>query len=439
MKYSCIVLALVSSVAHAGSLLEEKSDTQWNTAAFGDRQKIVGKFSLAAPSADENDDLTRTSSKLFMSYAGDNSALHFTNTQGTTFGKQGLGFTLGNTTIGVLNGFGNAYSSADRKELTLGSNFFHGEPFREYGYTGYSLSHTFTPGVDLFAGQTNIYSDGVDSRDVSHFGFSTDRISGTYYTVDSGGDNAGEGLDLRLRFSNAELGYQNLESTNDARIQRYAISFAGNKADSIGFSYEQGDNPLYTDAEEKRYMVTYRKPFGRKTRDYSPGTELTYVEQANAAFRQSASRGGDAVLAATRVSSGQNDRVKRYPGPHWTAYQALSQINPRSVRENVEFGGAVYRNGDGTYSHTGYVRGTIDSVAFNPYAITPEGKRTVAAFHTHGAYDPRYDNEHFSPADIRFQNYYQLDGYLATPAGRWWWYDYETDQIFLNTKHRVPN
>ncbi len=101
-----------------------------------------------------------------------------------------------------------------------------------------------------------------------------------------------------------------------------------------------------------------------------------------------------------------------YSSADAAAEQAIQDVNERSINENREYAGRIYRNPDGTHSYTNPRRGTNDS---SYPGETPRGKKNEGYYHTHGAYDPRYDNEHFSPADKRFSDREGKPGYLGTP------------------------
>ena len=55
----------------------------------------------------------------------------------------------------------------------------------------------------------------------------------------------------------------------------------------------------------------------------------------------------------------------------------------------------------------------------------------TAAWHTHGAPNPAFMTELFSPMDLQFFHYYQVDGYLGTPMGRFWEYELANNMIYL--------
>jgi hypothetical protein len=100
------------------------------------------------------------------------------------------------------------------------------------------------------------------------------------------------------------------------------------------------------------------------------------------------------------------------------AKSVLKKINPTSIQENREYGGMIYQNKNGTFSHTKPIKGGIDGVDPGGPQACPRGTKPVAYYHTHGGPDPRYDSEHFSGADINYANHYGIDGYVGTPGGR---------------------
>lgn len=99
---------------------------------------------------------------------------------------------------------------------------------------------------------------------------------------------------------------------------------------------------------------------------------------------------------------------------------AITNINDTSIAENKEYGGYVYKNADGTYSYTAPNPGTLDSTQLGP---KPDSGTVVGDYHTHGAYDPKYDNENFSPQDkVGYSGDYRY-GYLGTPNKTFQRYD----------------
>ena len=128
------------------------------------------------------------------------------------------------------------------------------------------------------------------------------------------------------------------------------------------------------------------------------------------------------------------------------AVEALSKANPLSIKNNLEYGGHIYRNVDGTYGYTSPLAGTAQG--FNPSSalhLVPEDAIIVGDYHTHADYsliDPQtgavirtgdpardaFNSDHYSYSDYRGiaadaagnPNY---RGYLGTPSGTFKAYD----------------
>ena len=141
---------------------------------------------------------------------------------------------------------------------------------------------------------------------------------------------------------------------------------------------------------------------------------------------------------------------KEYTSADAAAVAALKNANPRSVSENLEYGGLIYEDEDGEYNYTGPVSGTARSV--DPYkAPAPEGTLVVGEYHTHGDYsvpgqnnqvirtsDPsrdRYDSNNFGYDDLSRANWlsqHAFSGYksfLGTPSGVFKVYDPQSGTV----------
>jgi len=118
----------------------------------------------------------------------------------------------------------------------------------------------------------------------------------------------------------------------------------------------------------------------------------------------------------------------KYKDLNSAASDAIGDINPRSIAEDTEYGGWIYRNPDGSYSYTEPVPGSPDGLSMPPL---PPGKKReeCSSYHTHGAYDPKYDysrknrnwpdaNEDFSPTDTYYDAKAGTPGFLGTPKGK---------------------
>ena len=74
-----------------------------------------------------------------------------------------------------------------------------------------------------------------------------------------------------------------------------------------------------------------------------------------------------------------------YPTRDDAAIAALRRCNPVSIREDIEYGGMIWRDGHGTYGYTIPIRGNANG--FNLAVVTlPPGVIEVGNYHTHGGY-----------------------------------------------------
>lgn len=120
----------------------------------------------------------------------------------------------------------------------------------------------------------------------------------------------------------------------------------------------------------------------------------------------------------------------------------MKSINRKSISENKEYAGQIYKNPDGTYGYTDPVQGTGDE-SHPSSSPTPSGTDVVGNYHTHGDYSVLTDQgltrassvpgagdpatidaeaDNFSNGDL--QQYQQMNqrypgftGYLGTPSG----------------------
>ena len=93
---------------------------------------------------------------------------------------------------------------------------------------------------------------------------------------------------------------------------------------------------------------------------------------------------------------------------------AIQWINATSIIENREYAGWIYLKKDGYYSFTKPRRGSKDRSCPGWWGRLT--LHTVADYHTHGANDPEYDNENFSPTDIKGNDSLGKPGFLGTPG-----------------------
>jgi|GEM_PF-442736 len=102
----------------------------------------------------------------------------------------------------------------------------------------------------------------------------------------------------------------------------------------------------------------------------------------------------------------------------------LNAVQSRSFDENIELCGIIFESSDATLGmgrKTGGSEATCDLIYYDEPGMVP-----VASFHTHGSYSSEYDSEVPSITDIQSDMASGIDGYVATPGGRFWHIDHES-------------
>ncbi|QFT77767.1 DUF4329 domain-containing protein [Erythrobacter sp. THAF29] len=111
------------------------------------------------------------------------------------------------------------------------------------------------------------------------------------------------------------------------------------------------------------------------------------------------------------------------------AREQLNALQRRSFSEGREFCGVIVENETGELSTMSVSEGDIASCQYEyngQAGITP-----VASFHTHGGASIRYDDEAPSLQDLQSDISSRMDGYLATPGGRFWRIDWQSQTANL--------
>ncbi|WP_165351880.1 DUF4329 domain-containing protein [Salipiger sp. IMCC34102] len=98
------------------------------------------------------------------------------------------------------------------------------------------------------------------------------------------------------------------------------------------------------------------------------------------------------------------------------AQKTLARLQEPSFRKRREHCGFIGYDDKGKLKATPAVEGTMDSCAA-PY---PTDLAVTASYHTHGAFDEGYYNELPSTIDVDGDAGAFLNGYVATPGGRFW-------------------
>ncbi len=110
------------------------------------------------------------------------------------------------------------------------------------------------------------------------------------------------------------------------------------------------------------------------------------------------------------------------------ARATLGALQVPSFEARREYCGMIGRDAAGQLLVTRPRRGRAASC--RPRNL-PRGVEDVASYHTHGSYDPRYDNEVPSSNDVYGDMDEGVNGYLSTPGGRLWFIDGQTGRARL--------
>ena len=337
---------------------------------------------------------------------------------------------LGRLALSAGTGSGDGRPAQDHVYSLAPSNLFHGAV--DQRYVSYDLGARLALGerTGLSLGSGTIESPGREDRQAHFIGFDTGRLSLAAFDLRRGGDAVGQGFDLRWGFGRVDLGYSELTSRQDARWQRLGLDFRADRGRNFGIHLESRDNALFQDVADIGMMFSFRQELGAPRRSMNEASAPESGTSRGTLILAGLGAGALAAAAVSSSGSSDSDSTARFDSQDRAALAALADINPTSVRDNLEYGGSIYRNSDGSFSRSAHVRGEFKQIVFNPHAIVPNGTLATAYYHTHGRANPNYLDEQFSPQDLQFARFYVIDGYLGTPAGRMFLYDLQQDRIF---------
>jgi len=100
------------------------------------------------------------------------------------------------------------------------------------------------------------------------------------------------------------------------------------------------------------------------------------------------------------------------------ARQQLNAVQEQSFAQNIELCGIIFERSDGTLGASEPRPGDEASCGIR-YFDEP-GMRPLASFHTHAGQSDKYDSEVPSILDLDSDHASGMDGYVATPGGRFW-------------------
>ncbi|MEL7189545.1 MAG: DUF4329 domain-containing protein [Pseudomonadota bacterium] len=99
----------------------------------------------------------------------------------------------------------------------------------------------------------------------------------------------------------------------------------------------------------------------------------------------------------------------------------LNELQQQSFAQDVELCGIIFEETGGILGATKPRIGDEASCGIG-YFDEP-GMRPIASFHTHASYSEKYDSEVPSVLDLESDGASGMDGYVATPGGRFWHID----------------
>jgi len=307
------------------------------------------------------------------------------------------------------------------------SRLFHPEKGQNVEYQGAALSYS-SPFGEVATGGSRVVADHVGDRFTWYGQIKTPHLDGSLFRISRTDGVAAYAGRLSFRFRATALSYRHVDAGPGTFHRQVVLTHSLPGLSILGLQFDQGRSTRYEDAGDHRVLLTFRGAFGRS------GSGVLHAGdtgEGQTGLQDTAMLGAAAVAIAVLASSGSSssDAVQRYTIRDDAAWQVLNDTNPTSVRENLEYGGWVYQHSDATYSATTPIRGRVDGVNIGTPDSVPSGTLASSSYHTHGATDPRFFSETFSPNDKYADVRWKVDGYLATPTGRFMFHDYSTGSV----------
>lgn len=106
------------------------------------------------------------------------------------------------------------------------------------------------------------------------------------------------------------------------------------------------------------------------------------------------------------------------------AKAVLASVQARSIALNREYCGYLGLDESGEFASGPVTRGSLDECT----PVWPEDIEVLASWHTHAGYDSGAWSEVPTVIDIEADEDDGVDGYVATPGGRFWFID-TTDMV----------
>ena len=367
-----------------------------------------------------------------------------------------VGYTNKNLSVSFMSGEGENYSELGGSYSNIDPYQFHAGLQQQYKYNGYAIDYSFGRFGRMQFGQATIeatlqgngQSNDLLDRKARYVEWSNNRLYARATQFNRAGNSIGAGFDAGFAIgSNKQIAFQTMQLDNGANLNRIRLQLNGSHTREYWVDLTSHHNPLFRDNNDTSIMFSFKTVLGaRKLVNYAAeptvaGTDEEGVEvkKNNTALRRGVYIGVGIAAGLALSSSGsdsRDDTTTRFARERDAAFDVLNRVNPLSVNENREYGGWVVANSDGSFSPTATVTGGPSSVTI-PGSLIPAGTRPTASIHTHAAFDPRFDNENFSPTDLESDRSSNTNGYLATPGGQFKFHEVRTGQI--TTLGRIAN
>ena len=353
-----------------------------------------------------------------------------------------MGVDLGRLSIYANVGNGESYARNVNNYSGMDPYAYHGGNFSEFAYTGAALGLDIGQGHLQF-GQIAVSADRLETRSSSYVDYSNNLMYARYTHIERGEESVGYGVDAGLHFGRLNVAYQELATRSDVSTRRIRFNWNQSLRDRFWLEFSVHKNALVSEYTDTAVMLSWQRSLGGHqlikyaTESENPGQG----DQVETARRTGMNRGlliGGGVAAAALVASSgseSQDTAERVvvvtkDAQHNAARTVLNVFNPQSVAINREYGGYIYQAADGSHAWTEPEIGEAASIRLlAPIFAVPAGTTARAVYHTHAAFDPRFDNENFSPTDLEGDSRLNIDGYLGTPAGAFKYHDVATDEV----------
>jgi hypothetical protein len=376
------------------------------------------------------------------------SLMAFATTYSESEKSAAMGMDLGKLSLYVNVGSGESYARNTSDYSGLDPYAYHGGNFSDFRYSGAALGLDVGRTGHLQFGQVAVEADRLETRRSSYIDYSNDHIYARYTHIARGDDTAGYGIDTGMRFGQLDVGYQELSTRTDVSTRRIRFNWNKSIRDRYWLDLSVHKNALVNEYADTAVMFSWQRTLGiRQLINYAADTGVeteggtTEQGQKGQSGRgigmgRGLMIGAGVAAAALVVSSGSDaqDNAERVvvnkDAQHTAARTVLNVFNPESVAINREYGGYIYQTAAGSYAWTEPIIGEAASVSIPaPIFAIPAGTTLRATYHTHAAFDPRFDNEIFSTIDLAGDRSLSIDGYLGTPAGVFKYFDVVADQV----------